>query len=431
MTFVSRLRAFFADETGAAALLVGLMMPVLVLGLGLGAESGFQYMSQRQMQHAADLAAHAAGTRMRAGDDRAKIVAAALHIATEAGFNPDTDTMAVNTPPLAGSDRGLATSVEVLLSRTQPRFLSAILFPDPALIAARAVSRVVTSGSAACVLALSPTASGAVTIEGSAQVSLVGCDIASNSNANDAFEMIDNGARLSVDCIYTVGEANINTQYLSMSECDEPHELAPVVRDPYEGISEPNANEGVCLNVLSKTLNIFSPNFVHSSGVPALRICGGLDIKRQATFDPGLYIIDGGTFSINGLAAILPLGAGIGGNGVTFLLANGASLAFNGNGSFNLQAPTTGPYAGILFFGGRNQTTVSHEIRGTFGSVTQGAIYTPASSIVFSGNSSTTNGCTQIIARTVQFSGNSTLRSSCTNQILHGALTGGTISIVE
>ncbi|HBT00685.1 MAG TPA: hypothetical protein DEB47_12670, partial [Citreicella sp.] len=80
---------FAADSQGAVAILAALTMPVLVLGMGLGAEAGYQYMVQRNLQHAADLAAHAGGTRLRAGDSKAAIDAAALHVATQAEFAVD------------------------------------------------------------------------------------------------------------------------------------------------------------------------------------------------------------------------------------------------------------------------------------------------------------------------------------------------------
>lgn len=430
MSLISRLRAFQADTSGATALIAGIMMPVMVMAMGLGAESGFHYMTQRSLQHAADLASHAGGVRLRAGANGADIMAAALNIATASGFRPLTDTITVHAPPTAGPDAGLATSVEVILTRTQPRFLSAIIDNAPLLIAARAVSRIVAPGTAACVLALSPTTSAAITVDGSTQVSLLGCDMASNSNADDAFKMVSNGARLGVDCIYTVGKANIDTRYLTLAKCAAPRELAPVVRDPYAGVAEPGV-EGVCLSSPSKSLPVFTPNFVHSSGVPALRICGGLDIKKLVTFLPGLYIIDGGTFSLNANGSVLSVDAGIIAAGVTFMLTGTAKLSMTGNGGLNIQAPTTGPFAGILFFGSRSQTGITHEVLGNSGSVTQGAIYLPTSEITFSGNSSTVNGCTQIIASRVKFTGNSTLRSSCTTPIANGILTHELVKIVE
>ncbi|MBV0893284.1 hypothetical protein KTN05_15845 [Paracoccus sp. Z118] len=113
------------------------------------------------------------------------------------------------------------------------------------------------------------------------------------------------------------------------------------------------AVEGLCTTPDKKETS-FKTNFIHSSGVRALRICGGLDIKGHARFEPGLYIIDEGDLSINANGEMALDEASMAGEGVTFYLANGATLSLNGNGNFRIQAPTTAPYAGILFFGSRS-----------------------------------------------------------------------------
>jgi Flp pilus assembly protein TadG len=405
---LKRLRAFGAEQGGAVAIMAALLMPVLVLGMGLGAETGYQYMTQRNLQNAADLAAHAGGVRLRAGDTKAAIIAAALHVATDSGFVASKGTFTLNTPPTKGPNVGNTRSVEVLLTRTQPRFFSAIINSNPVLIGARAVATVTATGSAACVLALSPTANQAVSVSGSTDVSLLGCDVASDSNASDAFWMANSSAKLATNCVYSVGGA-ISSSNLQLGGCTAPKENQPVVVDPYANVTEPSINIPCEANT---SLSVLTPTYAHPSGVKAMRICGGLDIKKQVTFNPGLYIIDGGDLTLNGNGTATDAGLTV--QGATFFLTGNSTLKLTGNGSVNLQAPTTGPYAGILIFGSRSQTGLTYAIQGNTGSTTQGAIYAPTSAISFTGNSNTTNGCTQIIGLTVQFTGNSTLRSSCT-----------------
>ena len=418
---------FAADSQGAVAILAALTMPVLVLGMGLGAEAGYQYMVQRNLQHAADLAAHAGGTRLRAGDSKAAIDAAALHVATQAEFAVDEGSFVLNTPPATGPNAGSAAGVEVLLTKTQPRFFSAIIDNEPLVISARAVAAVVTTGSAACVLALSPTGSRAVTVSGSTNVSLEGCDVASNSNASDAFWMANSSARLTVGCVHTVGGA-VTSSNLQLLDCPAVNEYTPVVRDPYAHLAEPSISVP-CEN--DTKASVFTPSFAHPSGVPAMRFCGGLDVKKQVTFNPGLYIIDGGDLTLNANGEAIEGGVGMDVQGATFYLTGNAQLKLTGNGGLNMQAPTTGPFSGILVFGSRSQHGVTHEIRGNSGSTTQGALYMPTSEIVFSGNSTTVNGCTQVIGLTVEFTGNSTLRSTCTTFDAPRIETNVLVSLVE
>ena len=84
---LSLARDFYADKSGATAVIAAIMFPVVVGGLGLGAETGYWYLTQRKLQHAADLSGHAAGARLRAGDTKTQIDAAALNIATLSGLD--------------------------------------------------------------------------------------------------------------------------------------------------------------------------------------------------------------------------------------------------------------------------------------------------------------------------------------------------------
>ena len=422
-----RLAAFGCDGSGSVAIMTALLMPVLVLGMGLGAETGYTYMTQRNLQHAADLAAHTGGVRLRAGDSPEAIHAAALHVATAAGFAAEMGDFDLHTPPSSGPNAGNTNSVEVLLTRNQPRFLSAILSNEPILIGARAVAQVTASNSAACVLALAPTQSRAITVSGNTDVSLEGCDVASNSNASDAFWMANSSANLAVGCVHTVG-GYVSSTNLRLLDCVAPNDYAPKVRDPYADLEEPSTNIPCETNT---NVSVFEPTHMHPSGVMAMRICGGLDIKTQVSFKPGLYIIDGGDLSLNANADATSAEAGMTVDGATFFLTGNSRLKLTGNGGLNMQAPTSGPYDGVLIFASRSQSGLTHEIRGNSGSTTQGALYAPTTNISFSGNSTTTNGCTQVIANTVEFTGNSTLRSTCSTFNARRIETNVTVKIVE
>ncbi len=184
-----RLAEIVRDCSGVTAILVALSMPVIAAGMGLGAETGYHFLLQRNMQQAADMAAHAGAIRLRAGDGETTVREAARHAAIQSGFPASGGNVAVNTPPLSGAYRGSISSVEVQLHKAQPRYFSAIFVDEPVEISARAVANVTRSSSRACVLALAPTVSGAITVSGSTNVSIQNCDVASNSNASDAFLM--------------------------------------------------------------------------------------------------------------------------------------------------------------------------------------------------------------------------------------------------
>ena len=419
-SLLSQLHRFGVHNGGATAVIGAILFPVVVGGLGLGAETGYWYLTQRKLQHIADVSAHAAGARLRADDTDAKVIAAAERVASESGHR-GTPALAVN--PNYGADPD-AMMVEVIATDTQPRLFSAVVanffsdnVPTTVTMSGRAVAQVVAeAGTAACVLALHPTAPRAITMDGSGSVGLQGCDIASNSNAADALYAT---STVSTDCAYSVGGAI--AAGVTTNVCDGVKVNAPLVRDPYKDVPAPTGWS----NCSSRHQG--HPTLPSANLTPGC-FSGGLTVKGALHFEPGLYIIDGGEFNVN---------AGdnskLTGEGVTFYLANGAKMNIGGSIQMNFSAPSdpANPYAGIVFFGDRMATATSHTLAGGAGSEYNGAVYMPASDIKFAGNSKATGGCTQIIGATVTFTGASSLQSTCENAGTTDIITRETVELIE
>ncbi len=136
--------------------------------------------------------------------------------------------------------------------------------------------------------------------------------------------------------------------------------------------------------------------------------CGGIDLKGTVTLRPGLYIIKGGTLSINSQANVT-------GEGVTFYLTDtGASFDINGGGTVRLTAPTSGTYQNMLIIQDREANAGAvNKLNGNSATFVKGAIYTPtqAISITGSGGFGSTSGFTPLVASTLSFSGNSTTQA--------------------
>lgn len=449
----ARLDKFLADRSGGVVIYVAVAMPVLVGGMGLGAETGYRYYNQRLLQHAADVAAYAGAVRMYKETSDANVETAALNVATESGFMPDIGILPVShVPPTSGAYTGDPSAVEVILTETRPRLFSAIFSEEPVVIAARAVAAVQPGATqAACILALSSTASGAVTVTGSTDINLTGCSVASNSNATDSFNMSGMGSSITTDCVSVVGDATTTTN-LTLTECDTVSTKAYAVQDPYYWIMEPDAASIPCQTTYNNG-KVGKPNqtttvtpshtWAHPGGtvVPVMRFCDGLDAKGVVNFEPGLYIVENGKFTSSGTDAAqinsiapttVPTTTTYNNDlpGVTFYFTNGGAVDIGANTTLNLTAPKSGPYSGILFFGSRTDST-AHSIQGSATSVIQGAIYMPASEVTFTGNSSASSGCTQVIATTVVLTGNSSLTSECEASGWEDILMGDLIAVVE
>jgi Flp pilus assembly protein TadG len=148
------------NQSGAVAIVAALAFPVLAGGMGLGAEVGYWYLKERKLQHAADVAAQAAGVRLNRGDPKPKLDAAAINVAKHSGFKADRGTITVNWPPLSGPGAGDKTQVEVVLTETVPRAFSTLFIDSDVKLRGRAVAKV--NGEKICSLALNPTAGAAL-----------------------------------------------------------------------------------------------------------------------------------------------------------------------------------------------------------------------------------------------------------------------------
>jgi len=274
---------------------------------------------------------------------------------------------------------------------------TAIWSTSPFPITARAVA--VGGGGVGCMLALNKTAAGAVTVQGSAKVTLKNCSLYDNSNSGSALTVGGSGS-LSA---YTVGVVG-GTSGNGISATNGIRTGVAAATDPYastsfgsfSGCKEHNfkANKSVTID----------------PGV----YCSGISVTAGATLtlNPGVYYIDRGDLSVVGNATIT-------GTGVTLVFTSStgsdwATASIGSNAVVNLTAPTSGATAGIVLFADRNMPSgTAFKLTGggtqTFG----GAIYVPKAALEFVGGYESGQGCTQVIADTISFAGNSNVTLDC------------------
>jgi len=423
------LRTLREDNRGGTAVLAAIMFPAVIGGFGLGAEAGYWYYTQRKIQHAADVSAHAAGIRKRSGDEAATYEAVALKIATDSDFRYGMGTIAVNSPPATGAFAGNADAVEVILTENLPRLFTAIFANTTVPITSRAVV-LVDGGSVACILSLGPAESPGINLGGNASVTLDGCDVASNSLTPNAYDQ--NGSpSMTTGCIHTVGQANVGggTVNLTDPDCPQIDEYAPTVADPYAGRSEPTVS-GNCSNFNTSGgsgRNRGSAKQGYAGHYCNMQFSG----QGYTHLNPGVYIVDGGDFRINS-------GVTVFGTGVTIYLVNGATVSISGSATVDLSAPTgtydalTNPYAGILFWAENDPSTVlNHSINGSSTTILEGAIYMPSDHVDYAGGAAAANGCLQVIAWTIDFTGGSEFQSNCTNSGTTDIAVNESVTVVE
>ena len=254
-------------------------------------------------------------------------------------------------------------------------------------------------GAPACVLALDPHAASSVKIQGSTDIGLQGCVIASNSNSDSAVYR-GGSAVLSAACINTVGATSgISSNSNTHLDCPAPLEnqypsfdpLAKVVPPSYScpGKSVPGGKQ--------KTLE---------AGTYCNKTLSG-----EITLEPGTYVLAGGRISLGGNGYLK-------GAGVTIFLMGDAEFSVNGNEIVQLTPPSSGDYAGITIFQEKSNTNTI-TINGTSDSYISGFVYAPGGHVFYAGNSEATtqSECLRIVGKTIEMTGNSDIKSDCTAQL--------------
>lgn len=421
-----------AREEGNLSIMMALMAPAFVGAVGLSVETGYWYYLQEEAQAAADIAAHAGGVSLRSGGDTTIAIVDAEAEARALGYTSPEATVLVSSPITSGPFAG-NTGVEVTIAYNPPRFFSSIFNSTEITHTVRSVAQT-TTGGPACILALNPSADRALYLTGSSKVSLDGCEMMSNSLSSSSF-YLTGSANIDVDCIASAGGTDLSGSGFTLSmDCNSTRTNQPPAQDPYESVPEPNPDDHSCediedvwtgtAKVRGKKTVYEEPYTVDPGSDGVVRFCSGLSLKEEIDFEPGVYIVDGGTFQINATADVT-------GDDVTWYLTDDAEAQWNGSADIAFTAPTSGDYEGIVFMGDRADVSSLHKFNGTADSELTGAIYAAASDVEFLGDFSGAGGCMQIIADEIKISGSTDIAYSCDSTGIEWPTLSGDLLLVE
>lgn len=345
-----------------------------------------------QLQNSLDAAGLAVGTKyspgMTAGDVQA--LGLTFFSANMSTADQQEYSGSVSTFSAAASGDPSAYYISVSSSISRASFIRGA----PSWQAHRSASVKLEPGAQACVLALDPQASAAVSLQGSTNVSMTNCVIAANSDASDAVSR-GGSALVSAGCVSTVGGTSGLSSPSANLACGTPLEHQYASFDPLADVVPPPFT--LCLPVPNGKTYTLSPGTYCDK-----------TLSGNITLDPGVYILRG--------TAIKPGGNGsLTGQGVTIFLMEGAQIYINANEKVNLSPPTSGPYAGITIFEDRGNTSAL-TLNGGANSMISGFVYAPDAPISYAGNSdmSSQGDCLRLVGKTVQMTGNSSVRTDCT-----------------
>lgn len=403
---------FLRDRAGNVLMLAAASMPILVGAAGLATDTVQWTLWKRQIQRQADSAALAGAYAVAQGFSASDSATADINSLALVTLS---QTPVIENAPTTGVGAGNAKAVRVLLQTTSDLPFSKMLGVTAPVIYGEATAAVVSEGEY-CVVSLESSSAVGITLQGNASVGL-GCGIITNSRASNAVTA-GGSSTVTATPVAAVGGLSSSSNYVS------PTTLLPYTipqADPYANLPTPNPTS--CSGKVS-----VNPQGSASINPGCYR---GFDIKGTLNMAPGIYYVDGSSFSIGSQAVV-------NGTGVTIILTSSnaatnpsqiATVDINGGATLNLTASSSGIYAGVLFYQDRRALdSGTNLINGNASSSFEGAFYFPSQAMSFSGTSGMTTDCVKMVSRRVTFIGNSSIVNNCPNYI--PKITGTSVRLI-
>jgi Flp pilus assembly protein TadG len=380
-------------------------MTILIGMISLGVEVSYLLLSHRQMQSAADGAALAGADALSVGNTSA-IATEADAVAAADGFTSGVNgvVVTISNPPADGAHAGDSTAVEATVAQPQSLTLITLFRSGTISVSATAVAQVVSAGLY-CSLSLDSSAAAALSLSNSAQLlTNTNCGVAVDSLSSSAITMT-NSAIIGGPVLDHGGASLSNSAAFTNSSVTK---YGGVTADPYANVALLTAPS--CTSQ-SGTVSGSGSLHLKQDSSAGTTFCSGWSFSNSATvtLDPGIYYVDS---QLNISNSVRVNGTG----GVTIVVNGTYAMSISNSAVINLTAPTSGPYAGLAFFGPRNSSSAVTQTLGSNSATLNitGAIYFPSQTLHMTNSASVgAPACTQVIADVIIVSNSVTLDNNC------------------
>ena len=373
-------------ERGQVLVLAALMLVVLLGMTALATDVGLVMKTRRDGQNAADAAALAGASVIVDGGSTASARAEAQRFANLNGFGQNA---VVNVPPARGNRAGDRTCVEVEVTRTQRALFAVVLGQDGWEVPARAVACGEGQPKAYGIIALNRSRCGAITMNSNVEITINGAGIFDNSACSNSAFIGNSNVRINTTANDVVGGWTLNSNV----RISPPLAHAGHIEDPLAGLPEPTPPSGPqqsCPDFRpnrSYTLDpgVYDCPLVANSNVQVEFRPGNYYFRRGVTFNSNVDVRMGAGIYTFGDNFILNSNVTIRGDGVTFYQRSGCMIMNSNSSTFDVRAPTSGTYRGILFFQARNNTCPI-VMNSNVSVPSWGTLYAPAAQVTWNSN---------------------------------------------
>lgn len=349
---------FAADARGGIAITFALVIFGAIGAVGLSLDYARLTLIQNTMQGAADAAAFAGAKEMSLADAKQENIPEIVKAVVRKYANADGALDAKAETKI----RNQPLQVEVRLEQRLPLYFGGLFGMTSKTVEVLSIAQVVGQPNL-CVLALEAHEPAAINMAHNSRLTGSNCAVFSNSSSASGFSVAQ-GAQLVASTVCSaggiVGQGSI---------APAPYQDCPQFEDPLGSRPEPSVGrcDHLAKIIIARTVTLRPGTY-----------CLGLTILgfSKVTFEPGVYIIKDGPFLVAGASEIT-------GHGVGFFLTGISIFTFDPLTRIDLSAPTSGPLAGLLFFGSRSQSKLLiNTILSDRAHVMTGTIYLPTTTFI-------------------------------------------------
>lgn len=422
------------DESGQVLVLTVLSFTVLLGFMALALDVGLLFRAKRNLQVAADSAATAAALDYYYYTNSADAKAVGKNAA---GLDNVVDgvngtTVVVNYPVSNGVYAGMTGYFEVIVTQPSPAFFMEMFTNGSVKVAARAVAGT-PYASQYCVDSLATKGNlgngksggtSTVLLQGSFDIEAQKCGVMVNGNDADALDFGNTKGKANLDAasIAVVGGCNGSTTGCttgsSTGAANVTTGVAPV-QDPLQALSNNPPSTATCTAPAGGKLT----GTIGSSG-GTVCYSGNVAVTGPATLAG--TIVFTGPVTFNGTI-------GTAASGTTIDIASNSTeknpaLTFLSSANITLNAPTTGPYAGVVLM---SPNAYSGTLELDFGASCahiNGIIYAPTSELFFNDSGCDSKGTPPGLSITSDLIVGTLLDKTATINLTSYSLTNPTIT---